>query len=89
LRPYQPTNQRHQHRFFIEYHWQLIHPLGNYDGDEVVQVYLQKTGNSVPAPNIRLVGFERVHIRVGETAVVSFTIEPEWHSVVYDGGSIL
>jgi len=61
---------------------------GNYDGDEVVQLYLQISGNTVPAPNIRLVGFERVHIRVGESTTINFIVEPEWHSVIYDGDDI-
>jgi len=61
---------------------------GNRDGDEVVQIYLKTLDSTVPAPNVRLVAFERIHLRVGELAVVPFTILPEQHSVVYDSSDI-
>ncbi len=61
---------------------------GNYDGDEVVQLYVNTTDSTVPAPHIRLVSFDRIPIRVGETAKVNFIIEPKWHAVVYDSQDI-
>jgi len=61
---------------------------GNYDGDEVVQLYINKTDATVPSPQIRLAGFERIHLLTGQSTKLEFVIEPEWHSVVYDGDDI-
>ncbi|MFI3288503.1 MAG: beta-glucosidase BglX [Rikenellaceae bacterium] len=51
---------------------------GKYDGSEVVQLYIRDLfGNGVSRPLIELKGFEKVFIKSGETAEVTFTISPE------------
>ena len=46
-------------------------------GDEVVQMYVHPQVSSVVQPVLRLAGFERVHLKPGETRTVSFPIGPE------------
>jgi len=48
----------------------------NRDGDEVVQMYLGG-GGSDEAPIRNLRGFQRVHLRAGESRPVSFTLGPD------------
>lgn len=50
---------------------------GNYDGDEVVQLYIKDLFASVARPIIELKGFQRVHLKKGETKELSFEITPE------------
>lgn len=50
---------------------------GDYDGDEIVQMYIHDPVASVSRPVKELKGFERVHIMKGETKVVRFTITTE------------
>lgn len=50
---------------------------GNYDGDEVVQLYINDVTSSVTTPRKTLKGFERVFIKKGETKQVEFTLAPE------------
>jgi beta-glucosidase len=47
---------------------------GPMDGDEVVQLYLSHPG-AQPAPIRALKGFERVHLKKGETRRISFTLD--------------
>ncbi len=52
-----------------------IKNTGNFDGEEVVQLYLRDTlGNGVSRPILQLKGFEKVMIKKGETKQVSFEI---------------
>ncbi|MGN0665446.1 MAG: glycoside hydrolase family 3 C-terminal domain-containing protein [Huintestinicola sp.] len=44
------------------------------DGDEVVQIYFTMRASAVSRPERKLCGFERVHIRAGETKKVSVSI---------------
>jgi beta-glucosidase len=59
--------------------------IGSRDGDEVVQLYL-----SFPpvagAPIRALRGFERVHLKAGESKQVSFTLHPRDLSIVTEAG---
>lgn len=48
---------------------------GNYDGDEVVQLYLRDKVGSVVRPIIELKDFQKVHLKVGETKTVKFSID--------------
>eukprot|EP01104_Vermistella_antarctica_P017227 TRINITY_DN6074_c0_g1_i1.p1 TRINITY_DN6074_c0_g1~~TRINITY_DN6074_c0_g1_i1.p1 ORF type:complete len:949 (-),score=113.70 TRINITY_DN6074_c0_g1_i1:185-2626(-) len=66
----------------------VVTNTGLWDGDEVVQVYVQQPQATVPVPNIRLVDFERVHINAGETVTVHLTITPSFHSVVYNSTDV-
>ena len=47
---------------------------GKMDGDEVVQLYIHQRVSSVTRPVKLLRGFERVHLKAGETKTVSFSI---------------
>ena len=48
---------------------------GRRDADEVVQLYIRDLVGSVVRPVKELKGFERVHLKQGETRAVSFTID--------------
>jgi beta-glucosidase len=50
---------------------------GNYDGDEVVQMYIRDLVGSVSRPVKELKGFERISLKKGETKTVTFTIDEE------------
>lgn len=50
---------------------------GTKDGDEVVQLYIRDLLSSVVRPVMELKGFERIHIKAGETKQVRFLITPE------------
>ncbi len=47
---------------------------GNYDGKEVVQLYLQDVAASLARPVKELKGFELVDLKKGETKTISFTL---------------
>ena len=49
---------------------------GNYDGDEVVQLYINDEYSRVTTYEKVLRGFERVHLKKGETRTIIFTVEP-------------
>jgi beta-glucosidase len=50
---------------------------GKFDGDEVVQLYLRDLFASVSRPVTELKGFQRIHLKKGESREVVFTITPE------------
>lgn len=50
---------------------------GDYDGKEVVQLYIRDLVGSVTRPVKELKGFEKIMIKKGETKTVSFTITAE------------
>lgn len=50
---------------------------GNYDGEEVVQLYIRDLFGKVVRPVKELKGFQKVFIKKGETKTVSFTLTPE------------
>lgn len=50
---------------------------GNYDGDEVAQLYVRDLVGSVSRPVKELKGFERISLKRGETKTVTFTITPD------------
>ena len=50
---------------------------GKRDGDEVVQLYLKDVVASVIPYNSVLRGFERIHLKAGETRRVEFTLQPD------------
>ncbi|WP_053188005.1 beta-glucosidase [Sunxiuqinia dokdonensis] len=55
---------------------------GDLDGDEVVQLYLTDEKASTPRPIRQLEGFERVHLKKGETKTVHFILEPRQLSLI-------
>ncbi len=55
-------------------------------GDEVVQLYLTQLNASVPVPIRSLAGFHRVHLKSGESKVISFNLSPRPLSVIDNNG---
>ena len=55
---------------------------GQYDGDEVVQLYLRDMLASVARPVLELKGFKRIHLKAGELKQVSFEITPSMLSML-------
>lgn len=49
--------------------------IGEYDNDEVVQLYTRVHGSRVKRPLRQLQGFQRVHVRVGESQTVTFRLD--------------
>ena len=60
----------------------MITNTGKYDGDEVVQLYLKDLFASVARPVIELKGFQRIHLKKGETKEVAFEITPKLLSMI-------
>lgn len=62
---------------------------GNYDGAEVVQLYIRDMVGSITRPVKELKGFQKIFLKAGETKKVTFTITPEDlkfynYNLVYD-----
>lgn len=60
---------------------------GARDGDEVVQLYVQDCEASVPVPACELKGFQRLHIKSGDTHDVQFELSQEQLACFNDDGS--
>jgi beta-glucosidase len=56
--------------------------IGEFDGDEVVQLYVTDILATVARPVRELKGFQRIHLRKGETKQVKFEITPEMLSML-------
>ncbi len=56
--------------------WDITN-TGDREGDEVVQLYIRDVIGSVTTYEKNLRGFERVHLKPGETRRVKFTVQPE------------
>ncbi len=50
---------------------------GNYDGEEVVQLYIRDLYGKVVRPVKELKGFQKIFIKKGESKTVHFTLTPE------------
>ena len=50
---------------------------GDRDGDEVAQIYFRHVDSPVPQPKLALCGFERVHLKRGESSKVAVEIPAE------------
>ncbi|QNR83304.1 glycoside hydrolase family 3 C-terminal domain-containing protein [Pedobacter riviphilus] len=50
---------------------------GNYDGEEVVQLYMRPLLSKLAQPVLALRAFQRVRLKVGETKVISFKLDKE------------
>jgi len=57
---------------------------GNWDADEVVQLYIRDLVATISRPVKELKGFERIHLKRGETRRVTFTLDRKALSY-YDG----
>ncbi|MFN3664717.1 MAG: beta-glucosidase BglX [Sediminibacterium sp.] len=51
--------------------------IGNYDGEETVQLYIRDMVGSVTRPVKELKGFQKIFLKKGESKTVAFTITPE------------
>jgi beta-glucosidase len=56
---------------------------GSSDGDEIAQFYIHVVGGSVLRPNKQLVGFDRVHLKAGETRTLSLEFAHEERALRY------
>ena len=54
-----------------------IRNTGAYDGKEVVQLYIQDLFGSVTRPVKELKGYQKIHLKAGETQTVAFEISAE------------
>ncbi|MDC6365627.1 MULTISPECIES: beta-glucosidase BglX [Flavobacteriaceae] len=50
---------------------------GNYDGEEVVQLYLRDVVRSITPPTRQLKGFQKVFLKKGESQKITLTLKPE------------
>jgi beta-glucosidase len=50
---------------------------GNYDGEEVVQLYMRPLLSKLAQPVLALRAFKRVYLKTGETKVISFKLDNE------------
>jgi beta-glucosidase len=50
---------------------------GDREGDEIPQMYLHQLVSSVTTYEKNLRGFDRIHLKPGETKTVTFTVEPD------------
>ncbi|HCO67251.1 MAG TPA: beta-glucosidase [Dysgonomonas sp.] len=56
--------------------------IGEYDGDEVVQIYMKNHYASVSQPNMQLRHFERTHFKKGESKNISFDLTEDDFSII-------
>jgi beta-glucosidase len=59
---------------------------GEYEGEDVVQLYITDLESKVRIPLYSLKGFTRVNLKPGESKTVEFTITPEMLMLVNDNG---
>lgn len=63
---------------------------GSRESDEIVQIYLKDLDASVRVPNCQLAGFQRVHLKPGETMQVHFTVTARQMALIDgDGNCVL
>jgi beta-glucosidase len=55
---------------------------GDFDGDEVAQLYIKDLYASVARPLMELKGFQRIYLKVGQTKEVQFEITPQLLSML-------
>ncbi|MBO4805770.1 MAG: glycoside hydrolase family 3 C-terminal domain-containing protein [Paludibacteraceae bacterium] len=58
---------------------------GNFDADEIVQLYISPTDSSQQLKPIQLQGFQRVSLKSGETKTVSFTLSSQQFGYYREG----
>ena len=54
-----------------------VRNTGHYDADEIVQLYIHDLAASISRPVKELKGFQRIHLKAGESQTVTFTISPD------------
>lgn len=60
---------------------------GDRDGDEVVQLYIVHKNREQRVPICALKGFDRIHLKKGETKTVEFTLTPQNLALVDEKGN--
>lgn len=58
--------------------------IGEYDGDEVVQVYVKDLESDKAMPEKQLRAFKRITFKKGEEKTINFTLNPEEDMRYYD-----
>jgi len=64
-----------------------IKNTGNFDGEEVVQIYVKDLQSNHPLPTHSLCGFKRIFLAKGEEKIVSFKIPSKCFEVVDENGN--
>jgi beta-glucosidase len=59
---------------------------GDVEAEEVAQIYLSDKKASVRVPDSKLIGFERVHLKPGESKEIRHQITPEMMMLVDENG---
>ncbi len=62
----------------------VVSNVGKRDGDEVVQLYIRDEVAHVTRPVLELKGFQRIHLKAGESRQVQFTVRPDQLAVLDD-----
>jgi beta-glucosidase len=65
--------------------WTDVRNMGDREGDEVAELYVVPPQTAV-SPHVELEGFQRIHLRAGETKRVEFTLTPRQLSEVDEKG---
>jgi beta-glucosidase len=60
---------------------------GKMKGDEVVQLYLTRENGNTVTPLFSLKGFQRIHLKPGESKKVIFNITPAMLSIIDEQGN--
>jgi len=66
-----------------------VENVGKMESDEVVQLYIKRENEKIVTPLFSLKGFKRIHLKVGESTKVSFSITPEMLSLIGKNGETL
>ena len=64
----------------------LVENIGNYDTDEVIQLYISDETSKWAVRNHKLCGFKRIHIKKGESVEVKITISKDAFDIVDQEG---
>jgi beta-glucosidase len=62
---------------------------GSRDGDEVVQLYIAHQNPAIKTAIRALKGFQRIHLKAGESRIISFTLTPEDISVINEKTGVM
>ena len=66
-----------------------VRNIGSTESDEIVQLYLQDLEADVRVPKCQLAGFQRIHLRPGETADVRFIISARQMALIDNNGDCI
>lgn len=67
----------------------IVKNIGKMESDELVQLYIQRENEKIVTPIFSLKGFKRIHLKVGESTNVNFTITPDMLSMIGENGEKL